>query len=170
MYISRVSETHLTVSLRLLVAGSPKARYAMVAVVSQSSVVRPLGQISKSKRDRLETRRPSHHRTLLGNWHQRFCCRIQLLPLRRCHWRYSGFKYKMCAYIKILILYYCLYYCLFILCVFLLNLRYFLCYHVMVNKVVYILIRPRVRLSVTDHSCCKPSATVISLPECGQLL
>ena len=79
-----------------------------------------LGQISKSKRDRLETRRPSHHRTLLGNWHQRFCCRIQLLPLRRCHWRYSGFKYKMCAYIKILILYYCLYYCLFILCVFLL--------------------------------------------------
>jgi len=36
-------------------------------------------------------------------------------------------------------LYYCLYYCLFILCVFLLNLRYFLCYHVMVNKVVYIM-------------------------------
>jgi len=34
-------------------------------------------------------------------------------------------------------LYYCLYYCLFILRVFLLNLRYFLCYHVMVNKVVY---------------------------------
>ena len=39
-----------------------------------------------------------------------------------------------------IILYYCLYYCLFILCVFLLNLRYFLCYHVMVNKVVYIII------------------------------
>jgi len=27
---------------------------------------------------------------------------------------------------------------LFILCVFLLNLRYFLCYHLMMNKVVYI--------------------------------
>ena len=35
--------------------------------------------------------------------------------------------------------FYILYYCLFILCVFLHNLRYFLCYHVMVNKVVYIL-------------------------------
>jgi len=34
-------------------------------------------------------------------------------------------------------MYYCLYYWLFILCI-LLNLRYFLGYHVMVNKVVYI--------------------------------
>jgi len=55
--------------------------------------------------------------------------------------RYSGYSNSLCHSIsarqwcvKLLILYYCL----FILCVFLLNLRYFLCCHVMVNKVVYI--------------------------------
>ena len=57
---------------------------------------------------------------------------------------YSGYSNSLCHsisarlwHVKLLILYYCLYYCFFILCVFLLNLRYFLCYHVMVNKVVY---------------------------------
>ena len=54
--------------------------------------------------------------------------------------RKSGYSNSLCHsiftrlwHVKLLILYYCL----FILCVFLLNLRYFLCYHVMVNKVVY---------------------------------
>ena len=54
--------------------------------------------------------------------------------------RYSGYSNSLCHsisarlwHVKLLILYYCL----FILCVFLFNLRYFLCYHVMVNKVVY---------------------------------
>jgi len=53
--------------------------------------------------------------------------------------RYSGYSNSLCHsisarlwYVKLVILYYCL----FTLCVFLLNLRYFLCYHVMVNKVV----------------------------------
>ena len=53
---------------------------------------------------------------------------------------YSGYSNSLCHLIfarlccvKLLILYYRL----FILCVFLLNLRYFLCYHMMLNKVVY---------------------------------
>ena len=45
--------------------------------------------------------------------------------------RYSGYSNSLS--VKLLILYYCL----FILCVFLINFRYFLCYHVTVNKVVY---------------------------------
>ena len=53
--------------------------------------------------------------------------------------KYSGYSNSLCHLIFaiLLILYYCLYYFLFILCVFVLNLRYFLCYHVMVNKDVY---------------------------------
>ena len=65
--------------------------------------------------------------------------------------RYSGYSNSLCHsisarlwHVKLLILYYCL-------CVFLLNLRYFLCYHVMVNKVVYNALYINVRYLLTIY-------------------
>jgi len=54
--------------------------------------------------------------------------------------------------VKLLILYYCLYYWLFILCVFLLNLRYFLSF-LMMNKVVYIYRAVSIRRWAGTYRC-----------------